>query len=247
MNKPSSLSVVIPALNEEGNLEPSVKNLLTAMGPYFNSYELLIINDGSTDGTGALAERLAHSNPYIRVIHHERPLGLGASLRQGFDLATQEYVTWYAADDPMDGNSWERIFEQIGNADVLISYMANPEFRPWIRRVLSQIYVRILNLLFGLRIRYYNGFTIYRRELIRSIQTSARGFSILAEVLILALKSGHRPLEIPTYHRQRKQGTSKAFKFSNMKDILKTLLRLIGIVYFKNGKKCLPSSSTAVV
>lgn len=246
MIKPASLSVVIPALNEEGNLEPAVKNLLTALGPYFNSYELLIINDGSADGTGALAERLAHSNPHIRVIHHDKPMGLGASLRQGYDLATQEYVTWYAGDDPMDGDSWRKMFEQIGNADVLIPYMANPEFRPWGRRVLSQIYVRILNLLFGLRIRYYNGFTIYRRELIQSVRTSARGFSFFAEALILSVKSGHRSIEIPTYHRQRKQGSSKAFKFANVKDILKTFLRLIGIIYFKTGKKCLPSSSAAV-
>lgn len=245
MPKKSSLSIVIPALNEEGNLELAVKNLLSTVDLYFNSYELLIIDDGSTDGTGTLAERLARSNPHIRVIRHEKPMGLGNSLRQGFDSATQEYVTWYAGDDPMYEDSWGKMFEQIGNADVLVLYIANPEFRSWSRRVLSQTYVGILNLLFGLRLRYYNGFTIYRRELIQSIKTSARGFSILAEALILSVKAGHRPIEIPTRHHQRKYGTSKAFKLSNVKDISRTLLRLIGIVYFKSGKKCVSSSSAA--
>ena len=72
-----SLTVVIPALNEEGNVETGVSDILTALGDRFYSYEILIFDDGSTDATGAIADRLAAQNQNIKVIHHEKNRGLG--------------------------------------------------------------------------------------------------------------------------------------------------------------------------
>ncbi len=237
-----SLSIVIPAFNEEGNLESAVGSVLTALDGHVNSYEILIFDDGSSDATGKIADRLAALNSSIKAIHNGINRGLGYSLRRGFDLASKDYVTWCAGDNPMFQESLSEMFAKIGQADVISSYVANPEFRSAGRRILSQTYVGLFNLLFGLKLRYYNGFAIYRTDLVKKFRTSTQGFSFLAELLILLVKSGYTRLEIPTYHRLRAHGKSKAFNLRNLWDIQKTLVRLIGMVYFKTGKKnALPS------
>ena len=237
-----SLSIIIPAFNEEGNIESAVSSVLSALQDHRRSYEILIFDDGSTDDTGKIADRLAASNSSIKVIHNGINRGLGYSLRRGFDLASKDYVTWCAGDNPMYQESLSEMFEKTGQADVVTSFVANPEFRAPGRRLLSQTYVGLFNLLFGLRLRYYNGFAIYRTDLVKKFRTSTQGFSFLAELLVLLVNSGYSCLEVPTRHRLRMHGKSKAFNWRNLVDVQKTILRLIGVVYFKQGKNTSPSN-----
>ncbi len=231
-----SLSIVIPAFNEEGNLEAAVSSVLTALQGHCSSYEILIFNDGSSDGTGKIADELARSNSNIKAFHNDGNKGLGYSLRKGFDLASKDYITWCAGDNPMLQESLSEMFSKTGQADVISSYVANPEFRSPARRFVSAAYVVIMNILFGLRLRYYNGFAIYRTDLVKKFRTSTQGFSFLAELLILLVKSGHSCVEVATHHRLRSHGKSNAFSLRNFLDIQKTLIRLIGVVYFKAGR-----------
>lgn len=232
-----SLSVIIAAYNEESNLESAVNSILSALNGYFSSYEILIYDDGSSDKTSEIADRLAATHPAIKAVHNGRNRGLGYSIQNGFELASKEYVTWCAGDNPMFQESLTEMFRNTGKADVVTSYVANPEFRAPYRRWLSQSYVMILNCLFGLKMRYYNGFAIYKSELVKKIRTSTQGFSFLAEILVLLVKSGHSYLEVPTHHRVRAHGQSKAFSIRNIRDILKTLLHLMGVVYFRQGPR----------
>lgn len=232
-----SLSVIIPAFNEEGNLEAAVDVILSTLNGRSDSYELLIVNDGSTDGTRKIADRLANTNPAIKVVHNDGNKGLGFSLRRGFGLASKKYVTWCAGDNPMLDTSLKEMFDHLGRADLIISYVANPEFRSLGRRFLSRAYVLLLNSLFGLNLKYYNGFTIYKSESVNGLKTTTEGFSFLAEILILLIKSGCSYVEVPTYHRLRSHGQSKAFKFQNFRDVVSSLFSLVGIFYLKQGGK----------
>lgn len=231
-----SLSIVIPAFNEEGNLEAAVGSVLMALEGNVSSCEILIFNDGSTDATGRIADQLAKLNSSIKVVHNNGNQGLGYSLRDGFDMATKDYVTWCAGDNPMFQESLSLMFSKAGQADVISSYVANPEFRSPTRRFVSATYVVMMNILFGLRLRYYNGFAIYRTDLVKKFRTSTQGFSFLAELLILLVKSGYSYMEVPTHHRLRSHGKSNAFNLRNFLDIQKTLIRLISVVYFKAGR-----------
>lgn len=228
-----SISLIVAALNEEGNIEAAVRDILRAAEGCFSSYELLIVNDGSTDQTGKIADRLRAADPNIKVIHHAVNQGLGASLREGFAVASKEFVFWYPGDNPMHYDSMVEMFRMTGKADLIISYVANPSFRSKKRRFISSLYVILMNLLFGLKLKYFNAISIYRTDLINQTQTSGTGFAFFAEILIRMLRSGASYIEVPTHHRLRTQGTSKAFSLKNFIDILSTLSILLWDVYVR--------------
>lgn len=223
----TSLSVVIPAYNEEKNLRDAVRAVFDGIGNRFESYEIFIINDGSADKTGEIAEHLANDNPNIKVIHHRPNRGLGYSVRSGYDKVTKEYTMWYPGDNGMMEQSLAEMMKYTGQADIIIPYIADTHFRSFFRRMVSRAYVMAYNLIFGLKIRYYNGVNIYRSDLVKTTQTSTDGFAMFAEHLIRIVKQGCTYIEVPTYHRQRVHGTSKAFRFKNLWGVAKTLFILI--------------------
>ena len=218
-----SISVIVPALNEEGNLESTIHDILLSLGRGFSSYELLLINDGSTDRTAIIADGLASENSNIKVIHHATNQGLGYSLREGFQRASKEYVMWYPGDNGMQQPSLAVMFQHTGKADLIIPYIANPEFRSRARRMVSQAYVSLLNAIFGLDLKYYNGVVIYRSDLIKKVKTSTQGFAFLAEALIRMIKEGSTYEEVPTFHRERSHGESKAFRLQNFLDVFRMI------------------------
>src|SRR5437879_2553834 len=114
-----TLSVIIPALNEEENLAAAVTNVLDAIGDRFTDYELLIFDDGSTDSTGQVADRLATHNPRIRVVHNHRNLGLGCNYTNGAELARMEYVAWFPGDNEVPGQAVRAILDAIGSAEIV--------------------------------------------------------------------------------------------------------------------------------
>ncbi len=128
------------------------------------------------------------------------------------------------------------MYSQVGKADVINMVVANPEFRPLYRRFISRSFVVVLNTLFGLRLHYYNGFAIYRSDLVKSIAIPTQGFTFLAEILVLLIKSGYSYIEVPTEHRLRRHGSSKAFSFKNIRDVFYSLISLIWRIHFKSEK-----------
>jgi len=231
-----SLSVVIPAFNEEENLEWVVQDTLSVLDHRFSSSEIIVVNDGSSDQTSFIANRLASTYPNIRVIHHERNMGLGYSVREGYDLASKDYVVWNPGDGGMTRGSLNEMFDLIGKADLIIPHIANPEFRSFARRFVSRAYVLILNFLFRLRLRCYNGTVIYRSDQIKAVKTSTFGFYFFSEALILLLKSGCSYIEVPTIHQKRTHGKSKAFTFKNIMEILRMAIALAWDVRFNKAK-----------
>lgn len=232
-----SISIIIAALNEEGNLAAAVNATLTALGDRFSSYELLIIDDGSTDATGTIADRLAIANPNIKVVHNGRNMGLGYSFRRGIELATKEYIGWFPGDNDMDGKSLEDLLDLIGRADIVVPYMANPWCRPLSRRIISRSFTTTMNVLFGLKLRYYNGPAIHRSKLIKATSANTTGYAFLAEVLVRLIKAGHTWVEVATYHRRREHGISKAFRLKNILSVLMTVWRLVWDIHVRQRKR----------
>ncbi len=232
-----SISVIIPAFNEEQNLETTVKEMLSVLDHRFGSYEIIIINDGSTDKTAQVASRIASSNLNVKFMNRAKNMGLGYTVREGYDLAAKDYTVWNPGDGGMKKESFDAMFNMIGKRDLIVPYIANPEFRSLARRFVSKMYITILNLLFGLRLRCYNGTVIYRTSFLKAVKSSTYGFFFFAETLIVLLKSGCSYIEVPTYHQQRKHGKSKAFTFKNISEIMKTAILLAWDVRITRSKR----------
>jgi len=232
-----TISVIIPALNEEDNLAGAVTTVLDAIGDQFTDYELLIFDDGSSDSTGQIAEELAAKNSRIRVVHNHRNLGLGCNYTNGVELARMEYVAWFPGDNEVPDQAVRAILGAIGSAEIVVPYISNPHVRSWGRRLISRSFVHLLNLLFGLRLRYFNGPSVYSRKLLSSVPIQSSGFACFASILIRLILSGHSYVEIPIPTGIRQHGRTKAFRLKNLISIFSTIAGLFWDVHVRDRRK----------
>lgn len=224
MSRPaaSSVSVVIPARNEEGNLKPCVEVVSAVLDDLFPEWEIIIVDDGSTDETGQLADCLASEHERVKALHLAGG-GFAEAYRRGAQIATGQYVALIPGDNEIQALSVRAIFEAVGTADLVVPVTANQYDRPWLRRTLSRSFTGMVNTLFGHGFRYYQGPTVYPAELLRRLPVTTRGFAFLCEMLVRALGAGYRAVEVPMYLQPRAAGTSKAVSFYNIATSLRTL------------------------
>jgi glycosyltransferase involved in cell wall biosynthesis len=222
-----SVSVVIPARNEEGNLKPCVQTVVAILADLFVDWEIIVVDDGSADGTGALADKLAFEIPGVRVVHHASAQGFSGSYRHGVALAAKRYVAVVPGDNEIQPISLRAIFEAVGTADIVVPFTANQEIRPWLRRTLSRTFTLTVNALFGHRFRYYQGPAIYPAEVVRALPDTSRGFVFLTEMLVRALASGRSAAQVPMLIQPRQFGTSSAVSLYNVMTALRTLAVLV--------------------
>jgi 3-oxoacyl-[acyl-carrier protein] reductase len=215
-----SLSVLIPALNEARNLEQTVVRLIEALTITVEDYEIVIIDDGSSDGTGAIADRIAAANARIRVIHHPTNNGLGYCYTEGYRAATKEHFVYIPGDNSWPYRSFVELFGNIGRADVITSFAINPKVRPWGRRCISRLFTNVMNVLFSRNLQYFNGLTIYPIGFLRRDPATTFGFGFQAEVLLKALTSGLSYIEVGLPIDERASGRSKAVNARNILSVV---------------------------
>jgi len=222
-----SITIIVPALNEEKNLQKAVKDICQQAEKHGLDYEIIIFDDCSQDKTPEIAEQLAKENPRIKVTHNKTTKGLSYNYKKGIQLASKEYVIML----PGDGeNTLEGLIEYIGEADIIIPYVLNPEVRPWIRRVISKTFTFLVNLLGGLNLKYYNGTVIHKTEIVRKIAPLVNdGFGYQAEILTRLIKSGADYKEIGINIQKKQNNTTKAFTLKNFIRVAKTLFRIAKI------------------
>lgn len=224
----NSVSVIIPALNEAGNIEKTIQNVLLALkNQEFSDYEIIIINDGSTDKTEKIVAKLSINNELIKVMSNPKPKGLGYNIRTGIRAATKDYVGWFPGDNQIILESIIKIFEQIGKTDVIIPYVANPQQRTFFRSVLSRSYTKIFNIIFGLHLKYFNGPCFFRRDLLKTISMTTNSPAYMAEILVQLVKKKIPYVEVPFYNQERVYGKSNVINWKNIFLIGKTIINLI--------------------
>ena len=211
------VSVVIPAFNEERHLGAAIRGALAALEAQGLPFEIVVVDDGSTDGSAAVASEVARTDSRVRLLRHERNLGLGASYFTGVEASRAEYVSWLPGDDAIPPESLAPMLAARRAADVVITYPVFERPRPRFRRLLSASYVRLMNLLFGFSLRYFNCTTVLRRELLLTVLPKGNpGFGVFAEVLVRLLRAGHSYIEIPISSRHRPMESSKALRWRNI-------------------------------
>ena len=228
----SSLSFVLPMYNEKDNIEKMVAGTLSVGKFVASEFEVVIVDDASTDGSGRIADRLAAEHPEVRVVHHRKNRKLGGALRTGFYAASKEYVLYMDSDLPVKMEDIPPALERLGGADMLIGYRISRA--EGVRRaVMSFVYNRMIRVLFGLKVKDVNfAFKLFRRSLLDCITLESEGSFIDAELLIEARRVGARMAEHGFNYYPRVAGVST---LSGMGVVLKIFGEMAG--YMGRAKK----------
>ena len=191
--------------NEEGNIELAVTSALAVLAGLTDCYEVIVVNDGGGDRTGAIADRLAAANPLVRVVHHSVNRGYGAALRSGLAAARYPLVVLADGDNQFDLNELPVLLRHLANSDIASGYrIARRD--PAFRRIYAFMYDQAARLLFSIRVRDVNcGFKVYRRPLVERLlpQLRSTGTLINVEMLARARKLGATVTEVGVHHYPR--------------------------------------------
>jgi dolichol-phosphate mannosyltransferase len=228
-----SVTLLILAYNEEENLEDAVHTCNEVAKSLFKDYELLIYNDGSGDRTKEIAERLAKKNKRIRVYHNETNMGQGNAYKKGIQMATKEYVMWVPGDNEVKGDSIKSILQHTGEADLILPYIENTGTRPLYRQIVSAGYTNFLNLVFGLKLKYYNGLPLCKTKLIKSVKLTTDSNGLWAELVIKLIKKGHSYKGVPMRIR-KKEMSANIFRLRDITGVIKTVVKLIMMFKIRN-------------
>lgn len=225
MENVAELSVFFPAYNEEGNITATVEKALKVLrGLNLRKYEVIIIDDGSKDNTGKIADALADKNKEVRVIHQPNG-GYGCALRAGFETAKFDWVVYTDADGQFDFSEVTKFLEKAKEADVIYGYKIKRKDN-FFRLLAANGWGLSLFLFFGLRVRDVDtGFKMVNKRVLKKIPPleSTRGGMINAELAIKAQRAGFKISRVAVHHYPRLAGSSTGV---NPKVIFKSYIDL---------------------
>lgn len=221
-----SISLVIPALNEEERLEMTVGEHHQALRSRFSVFEIIVINDGSSDRTARVAGRCAERFTGVRVLHHDTPWGLGSAFRDGAEAARNDYVTYMPADGAVDPATLDRFYDAAGQVDIVVGYVENLNVRAVHRRLISRLWTSYLNAVTGFRLPYYNGIVLYRRSRLLALPPWTSSFAYQAEILVSLMARGATHVCAPLSIRATSEKHTKAFRPRNIVGVARTGLRI---------------------
>lgn len=210
--KPGSLSVVLPAYNEEAVIEKTIAKVLMALSAWLEDFELVVVNDGSRDRTAELVERLARQEPRVRLVNHEVNQGYGAALATGFRSAHKELVFFMDADGQFDIRDLAKFFPLLEQYDAVLGYR-NPRRDPWPRKFNAWGWKQLVRLCFGIKVRDIDcAFKLYRAEFFQTFELETRGAMINTEMLYKFTRAGYSYAEVGVRHLPREEGTATGAK-----------------------------------
>jgi dolichol-phosphate mannosyltransferase len=232
-----SLSIVIPAYCEAGNILGTLENVSGALVSLPIDPEIIVIDDGSTDGTGAIVRANAHRFPAVTLLVNERNMGFGWTYRRGVESATRDHIVMVHGDNAWGKETLREFFSHVGEADIIIGYTRDMwRSRTWTRTGISKSFTLLVNLITGRWLKYYNGLQIHQAPVLKSLRIQSTGYGFQAEVLVKALRLTRTFLEVPMDLMERQQGESKAFRLKNAVDVLRTLKLVCGFQWGLSGK-----------
>ena len=209
----------MPALNEADNIGPSIEMVQEVFRRVSIPYELVIVNDGSRDTTGDIAAAYAEEDPYIQLIHHSEPRGMGACYKEVLGMARMRHFLLVVSKNECALESIEKLVVNRAEADMIIPYTVNANERGFSRRIISSLYTIVVNLITGYNLKYYNGTILHRTCLLRSIEMESDGHSFQSEAVIRLLRKGHSYKEVPITVNWNKAHKTNAFKIRNIIDV----------------------------
>lgn len=203
-----SLSVVLPAHNEAENIETTVNKCVIYLEENASDYEVIVVNDGSSDDTKKIVEDLSKANTKVVLVNHEVNKGYGSALRSGLDRAEKEFIFFMDSDGQFDINDLDRLLPSAALDKVVIGYRED-RADSFIRLLNAWMYGRYIYLMFSLNVKDMDcAFKIFPREAYQFVRPIKSGGALFtAEFLIKLKKKGYSFKEVPVRHFPRQFGT----------------------------------------
>ncbi len=203
-----SISIFLPCYNEQSNVTRTVEQAVGSLEKTGFDYELIIVDDGSSDATGSIADALAKRYSNVRVIHHPVNKGYGAALQSGFKAAAKNLVFFTDGDGQFDINELPPLVPLMNDCDIVACYRLNRQDPP-IRKLNGWLWTKLVCVLFRMNVRDIDcAFKLYRREIFDNITMSSTGALINAEILARATKKGYRVTQVGVHHYPRTSGSA---------------------------------------
>ncbi|MDX2034385.1 MAG: glycosyltransferase family 2 protein [Blastocatellia bacterium] len=211
-NSRPGITVFFPAYNDEGSIAGMVERALALLPRFTDDYEVIVVNDGSADGTAAVLDELARTHSAVRVVHHPKNRGYGGALRSGFVHATKDWVFYTDGDGQYDVNELAALIPRMTDAiDVVNGYKIKRSDDKR-RVVLGAIYKLLARSLFRLPIRDVDcDFRLIRRSAIQSIDLHSTSGVVCTEMIYKLHRAECRFTETPVHHYPRLHGQSQFF------------------------------------
>jgi glycosyltransferase involved in cell wall biosynthesis len=220
------LSIIMPIYNEEAILKSSILKNLDILSKSDTTFEIIIINDGSTDNSRAILDDSFKNINQINIKHLSKNKGFGGAIKEGIKIASGDYFWCIPADSPLTEEVFTAFNKNIGKADILVSYRRERIGYSWRMLLNSYIYHWLISNLFSIKLKDYNWIHLYHRKIFDkdNIQIEYDGIFMLAEILIKAQKKKYSFIEFEVIQSQRLTGIATA---SSAKNIIKTFLDLV--------------------
>lgn len=224
-----SVSIVFPMYNEEDYIQRAVRAARAALAPITEDWQIVIVDDASSDRTGAIADELAAAEPRITVVHNARNRKLGGSLRAGYAAASKELIVYTDTDLPFDLMELPRAVRllEYQQADLLSAYRFDRTSEGLLRTLYSLAYNTLVRVLFGLALKDVNfSFKLFRRSLLERFELKSEGSLIDVEFLVRARKAGASVIQIGVDYFPRSRGVSTLSSPGVIFTILREMLTL---------------------
>ncbi len=203
-----SISVFFPCHNEAAAIESLVAKTVDVLEVISTDYEIIIVDDGSTDDTGQIADRLAAEITTVKVVHHDKNRGYGAALQSGFRAATKELVFYTDGDAQFDIAELADLPPLMRQYDIVSCYRRNRR-DGLVRRLNAFCWGKLVSIVFGMKLRDVDcAFKLYKRRIFDDIEMKSTGALIDAEILARASKKGYTIVQRPVSHYPRQAGRS---------------------------------------
>ncbi len=202
----AGISVFLPSHNEAPNVERVVRGYLTVLPQFADDYEVIVVDDGSRDGTGAIADRMAQEEPHLRVVHHPENRGYGAAVISGIRAARLPYVVLSDGDGQFDPRDIGKLIAFVPEYDVVVGYRARRADH-LMRRVNGRAWTVLVQILLGVGIRDIDcGFKLFKRDFLSRIELRARGAMISTELMARLAGVAAKVREVEVAHLPRVAG-----------------------------------------
>jgi glycosyltransferase involved in cell wall biosynthesis len=224
----SGLTVFLPSHNEEGNVERVVRSFCASLPEVANQYEVIVVDDGSRDRTGQIADRLAAENPHVKVVHHQVNRGYGGAVISGIRAASQPYVLLCDGDGQFDPADVKRLAARIGDHDVVVGHRTH-RADSMMRSLNGKAWTTLVRILFGFGITDIDcGFKLFRRDILDGIELHSKGALISTELMARVVGRGARVCQVEVNHLPRMTGEQSGANFKVIARAFRELFKLYG-------------------
>jgi len=224
----SGISVFLPCHNEEGNIERVVAALEFELPRIAQRHEIIVVDDGSRDRTGEIADRLVAANPRLKVVHHPLNRGYGAAVISGIRACSQPWTVLCDGDGQFEASDIARLTAKVPEYDVVVGRRMH-RADPLMRRVNGKAWTVLMRILLGIRVGDIDcGLKLFRRDLLEGIDLQAKGAMISAELMAQLAGRGARICEVDVHHLPRLTGEQSGASIKVIARAFRELFLLYG-------------------